>query len=41
MATINGVIKAANANGAEAQLDLIGVEDKSVRNRFHFESRFI
>jgi 3-hexulose-6-phosphate synthase len=28
MATIKGVIKAANANNAEAQLDLIGVEDK-------------
>ncbi len=29
MATIGGVIKAANANGAEAQVDLIGVEDKA------------
>jgi 3-hexulose-6-phosphate synthase len=29
MATINGVIKAANANGAEAQVDLIGVHDKA------------
>lgn len=29
MATINGVIKAANANGAEAQVDLIGVHDKT------------
>jgi 3-hexulose-6-phosphate synthase len=29
MATMNGVIKAANANGAEAQIDLIGVEDKA------------
>jgi 3-hexulose-6-phosphate synthase len=29
MATISGVIKAANANGAEAQVDLIGVEDKA------------
>jgi len=27
-ATVNGVIKAANANDAEAQVDLIGVEDK-------------
>jgi 3-hexulose-6-phosphate synthase len=29
MATINGVIAAANANGGEAQVDLIGVEDKA------------
>ena len=29
MATIGGVIKAANANGAEAQVDLIGVQDKA------------
>ncbi len=29
MATINGVIEAANANGGEAQVDLIGVEDKA------------
>jgi 3-hexulose-6-phosphate synthase len=28
MATISGVIKAANASGAEAQVDLIGVADK-------------
>ncbi len=28
-ATVNGVIKAANANGGEAQIDLIGVEDKA------------
>lgn len=28
-ATMAGVIKAANANNAEAQVDLIGVEDKS------------
>ena len=27
-ATVNGVVKAANANKAEAQVDLIGVEDK-------------
>ena len=29
MATMKGVIKAANANNAEAQIDLIGVEDKA------------
>jgi len=28
-ATMGGVIKAANANNAEAQIDLIGVEDKT------------
>jgi len=28
LATIAGVVKAANANGAEAQIDLINVEDK-------------
>jgi 3-hexulose-6-phosphate synthase len=28
-ATVNGVIKAAKANGAEAQVDLISVEDKA------------
>jgi 3-hexulose-6-phosphate synthase len=28
-ATMKGVIKAANANNAEAQIDLIGVEDKA------------
>lgn len=29
MATINGVIKAANDNNAECQVDLIGVDDKT------------
>jgi len=29
MSTIQGVIDAANANGAECQVDLIGVEDKA------------
>ena len=29
MSTIKGVIDAANANGGEAQVDLIGVEDKA------------
>ena len=29
MSTIGGVIAAANANGGEAQVDLIGVEDKA------------
>ena len=33
ISTIKGVIKAANANGAEAQVDLINVKDKVARSR--------
>ncbi|MEE9398017.1 MAG: 3-hexulose-6-phosphate synthase [Methylococcales bacterium] len=33
ISTIKGVIKAANANGAKAQVDLISVEDKVARSK--------
>jgi len=33
ISTIKGVIKAANANGAKAQIDLISVEDKVARSK--------